>query len=955
MDYFIVESYPCQCLCILILMQTVCSIEEIIKKLLEYAGGDVKKAGRLFERFVKQFLKKHNYWGNLFKEVWLWEEYPNRGNRHDTGIDLVAEDKEGNIWAIQAKFYLDSKISHEEVSKFIAAATPDEFKYRLFVYVGELTNHAEETLRKNAVYTIDIKDELELIDWEKFSWSSPEQIPFKAKKVLRPYQKEAVEKVLNSFREHDRGKLIMPPGAGKTFVALKIAEKLVGKGGYVLFLVPSIALADQTLRAWMEDSEIPIRPFVVASDKSVGRVEDSIDRTSLLPIPPTTDAGKLYAIAGKPDEDNMTVIISTYQSIDVITEAQNLGFPEFDLIICDEAHYTTGLGLKNEVSVFKKVHYNKYVKGKKRLYMTATPKVFSVGVKEKAEEDELEVYDMGDEKIYGPTFFSYTFYRAVQEGHLTDYKVIVLTVSEKEVQEKLYEYLNKGLSKVEDTAKMVGIIRAFEGNIKGEQERVNIKRAVIFCSNIKRSKQITKEIPNVAKEIESTITVSTLHIDGSMSASERKRLLDWLREGPKDEDVRALTNARVLTEGIDVPALDCVAFFDPRKSIVDIVQAMGRVMRKAPGKKYGYIVIPVVVSEDRPIEEQLQENQSFNTLWKVVSGLRSLDRFFPVKVRQVMIRANKYVEEQEAFDGIEGEARYESRKVGSAYDEFSSDSVLVMEFSESIPSELREKLKKTVIPKIVEKVGGRKYLETWAKDVAKKVKRILNHVNIALNKNTEIKKDFDEFLKALRDVINPTISEEEAKSMLVQHMITKPIFDAIFEGYEFLKDNSVAQTIEKIASHFTNFIQAETEDLEDFYREVRIRVKGIDKETERQEFLRQLYDSFFKIAFPDIADRLGIVYTPVELVDFLIKSVEDILKDEFGKSLNDKDVVILEPFAGTGTFLTRLMSFLDTEALKRKYQNGEIWGNEILLLPYYIALANVESTYFDKTRRISTI
>jgi len=752
------------------------SVQKIIEKLLEAAGRDTRKAGRLFERFVKQFLKKHNYWGKVFKEVWLWEEYPDRGNRQDTGIDLVAEDTEGSKWAIQAKFYLDSKISHEEVSKFIAAATPDEFKYRLFVYIGELTNNAEETLRKNNVYRIDIEDEIELIDWEKFSWDKPEEIPFKAKKTLRRYQREAVEKVLKGFEENDRGKLIMPPGAGKTFVALKIAEKLVGKGGYVLFLVPSIALADQTLRAWMEDSEIPIRPFVVASDKSVGRMEDSIEKTSLLTIPPTTNAQKLYEVAGKPDKDRMTVIISTYQSIDVITEAQNLGFPEFDLIICDEAHYTTGLGLKNEVSVFKKVHYNEYVKGKKRLYMTATPKVFSVGVKEKAKEDELEVYDMSDEEIYGPTFYSYTFYRAVQEGHLTDYKVVVLTVSEKEVQEKLYEYLNKGLSKVEDTAKMVGIIRAFEGNIKGEEEKVNIKRAVIFCSNIKRSKQIAKEIPNVVKEIESPITVNTLHIDGNMSASERKRLLDWLREGPKgDEDVRALTNARVLTEGIDVPALDCVAFFDPRKSVVDIVQAMGRVMRKAPGKKYGYIVIPVVISEDKPIEEQLQENPSFRTIWQIASALRSLDESFIARIRQVMISANKYVEEQEAFDGVEGEARYENRGTRRGYDEFSSDMVLVMEFSESIPHELREKLKKTVIPKIVEKVGGRKYLETWAKDVAKKVKRILNHVNLALERDETVKKDFEGFLKALREVINPAISEDEAKSMLVQHMITKPI------------------------------------------------------------------------------------------------------------------------------------------------------------------------------------
>ena len=922
------------------------SINNLISKLLEASGGNERNAGKLFERFVKTFLKTHNYWGKKFRHIWSWSEYPDRGNRVDTGIDLVGEDFEGNRWAIQTKFYKSSKISHESIAKFIASSPSDEFKYRLFVYMGELTKNAEETLKRNKVYVINIEDELEIIDWNKFDWSKPEEIVYKEKKKLRPYQQKALEKVIEGFKKYDRGKLIMPPGSGKTFVALKIAEKVVGRGGYVLFLVPSIALADQTLRAWLEDSDVPIRPFAVTSDVSVGRVEDSVEKTTLLTIPPTTDAQKLTEVASEPDPEKMTVIVSTYQSIDVISEAQKLGLPEFDLIICDEAHYTTGLGDRNDLSPFKKVHKNEYVKGKKRLYMTATPKVFSVAIKEKAKEADLEIYDMSDEDVYGPTFFHYKFYDAVQEGFLTDYKVVVLTVSEREVQEKLYEYLNEGYLNVEDTAKMVGIIKAFEGNIKGEKIEVNIKRAVIFCSSIQRSKKVSSELQKVAKELNSSLNVAPFHIDGNMSASERKRLLDWLRAGPQgSEDVRVLTNARVLTEGIDVPALDSVVFLDPRKSIVDIVQAMGRVMRKAPGKKYGYIVIPVVVSEDKDIEEQLEGNK-FRTIWQVVGGLRSLDESLPARVRQIMISQSSYREVQEGPGGIEGEVRYDRER---ATVEWSADSVLMMEFSEAIPPDLREKLKKAIVPKIVEKVGGKKYLETWAKDVAKRVRRILRHVNEAIKRDQAIRNDFEKFLNALRQVINPAITEEEAKSMLVQHMITKPIFDAIFEGYEFLKDNPVAQTIEKLSSHFTKFIEAETEDLEEFYREVRIRVKGIDKEAERQDFLRQLYDCFFKLAFPDVADRLGIVYTPVELVDFLIKSVEDILQNEFNSSLNDENVVILEPFVGTGTFLTRLISFLDTDALKRKYSSGEIWGNEILLLPYYIALTNIESTYFDKT------
>ena len=666
------------------------STEEVFQKLLSASGNNPQEAGRLFERFVKAFLKTHNYWGKVFRHVWLWSEYPQRNRRPDTGIDLAAEDMDGNKWAIQAKFFETSKINHEMVSKFIASSPPEEFKYRMLVYMGELTKNAEETLKRNNIYVIDVEDELELIDWENFDWNKPEEITYR-KKEIRPYQKEALYRVVKGFENSDRGKLIMPPGSGKTFVALKIAETLVGKGGYVLFLVPSIALADQTLRAWLEDSELPIRPFAVTSDVSVGRNEDSIEKTTVLTIPPTTDPQKLAENAGNPDSDSMTVIVSTYQSIDVIYQAQNLGLPEFDLIICDEAHYTTGLGDKNELSPFKKVHKNEYVRGAKRLYMTATPKVFSVGIKEKAKEADLEIYDMSDEEVYGPTLYSYTFYRAVQEGYLTDYKVVVLTVSEKEVQEKLYEYLNQGYLKVEDTAKMVGVIRAFEGKIKGEESQVDIRRAVLFCSSIQRSKKVSSELPRVVEELKNSLNIVPFHIDGNMSASERKRLLDWLRVGPQgEEDVRVLTNARVLTEGIDVPALDSVVFLDPRKSIVDIVQAMGRVMRKAPGKKYGYIVIPVVVSEGRPIEEQLEENKDFRTIWQVASALRSLDESFTARIRQIVVSGKGYLEKQEGPSGIEGEVRHGR---GRGVYEPGSDDVLVVEFSEAIPPDFREKLK----------------------------------------------------------------------------------------------------------------------------------------------------------------------------------------------------------------------------------------------------------------------
>ena len=921
-------------------------LDYLINQLLDLSSGDYQKAGRIFEKFVKKYLKIHPFWGKKFSEIWLWKQYPKRGNRIDTGIDLVALDEDSNYWALQVKFYPKGKITHRDISTFIAAATPDEFKHQMLVYLGELTKEAEETLLKNKVWILDIGDELEVIDWSKFSWSKPEEIHLKRKKELRPYQRKAIEKTIEGFKTHNRGKLIMAPGTGKTFTALKLTEKLVGKDGTVLFLVPSIALADQTLRAWLNDSDIPINPYVVTSDKSIGKSEDEITKP-LLTVPPTTKPEELMKNF-KEDPNALNVIISTYQSLDVIETAQKeYGLGEFNLIICDEAHYTTGLAdpKSEKTSPFKKVHHNEFVKGKKRLYMTATPKIFHINLKQRAKQEELVIYDMSDPEIYGSTFFEYTFYKAVQEGYLTDYRVVVFTVPEREVQEKLFDYLQSGNAQVEETAKMFGTLKVLEGEVKGING-IDIKRSVIFVSNIRRSKKVTKELPKVANEIDSSLNVAIKHIDGKMTASERKQLLDWLREGPQNgEDVRALTNARVLTEGIDVPALDSVVFFDPRKSTVDIVQAMGRVMRKAPGKRYGYIVLPVIVQSDKPIEEQLNENKDFQTVWQLAAALRTLDESFTARVRQIVIKQNRYEEKQTAYGGIEGKEIYYR---GGDYQP-SDDDVLMIETSDGIDPQLKEALKRTLIPRVVEKVGGKKYLENWAKDVAKKVKRIKEQIDIALKKDESIRKDFQEFLKALREIINPSITEEEAKSLLVQHMITKPIFEALFGEYDFLKDNPVAQTIEKVVSHFTEFLKAETEDLEEFYREVRIRAKGIS-EVERQDFLRQLYDSFFKIAFPDIADKLGIVYTPVELIDFLINSVEEILKEDFNSSLNNSEIKILEPFAGTGTFIARLMHFLNTEDLKRKYTQGEIWANEILLLAYYIALANVESVYYEKTK-----
>lgn len=914
--------------------------EDILLRLYNVAKSP-REQGELFERFMVAYLRRDNYYGQLFSNIWRWRDWPGRGSETDSGIDFVAEEKETAIlWAIQVKFHKD-QLGLDDIATFLTLSGRKEFGRRMLITTSSLGPKAEEALKRQEkqVIVLTLADIMESpIDWDSFDWNRPENYSLQPPKKLRPYQEEAIEAVLTGFKRTNRGKLIMPPGSGKTLVSLKIAEKLIGPGGYVLFLAPSIALVEQTLRAWLTDANVPLRVFAVTSDYTVGRDEESLDRTTVLTIPPTTDAIELITVAGKPDQDKMTVIVSTYHSIDVVAEAQKLGLPEFGLIIADEAHRTTGVIQNQEASYYHKVHDNDVVRGLKRLYMTATPRVFVPRLKNKLEELGYEYFTMDDEKIYGEEFFRYGFGQAVDAGFLSDYRVLVFTVSESDVQQKLFEFLSReDTPEVEEAAKIVGVWNALSGHVK-DGEMPPLKRAVVFAGRIADSKAFKDQFVKTAEAYyrvagngEKLRQFEVRHVDGTMTATERKELLDWLRHEPGPNATRVLSNAKVLTEGIDVPALDAVVFLKPRRSIVEVVQAVGRAMRKAPGKRYGYVVLPVIVDPERNVAEQLDQSEGFRAVWEVLGALRSIDDRFDAMVRELWIQR--------------------TRKERGQVSEADDDTVIKVTGGSQIAFDFTDELFDTILGKLVERVGDRVYLETWAKDVAAATMRLERHVSEALKHEGEYgekaREAFTDFLAALRGVINPFITEEDARSMLVQHIITKPIFDAIFDKYEFLKENPIAHSFDRLAKVFETFVNKETQVLNNFYRLIQVRAKGLDKETERQDFLRQLYDTFFKIAFPKIADKLGIVYTPVEVVDFLVKSVEAVLQDEFGMNLSGEGVLILEPFAGTGTFLVRLMHQLSSEALVRKYRGGEIWGNEILLLPYYIALANVESTYYE--------
>lgn len=941
------------------------TIHSILEEFREAATSN-RDLGDRFERLVANYLVTDPLYADRFSDVWLWGEWPGRGNKPDTGIDLVAKERAtGDCCAIQCKFYdPDQILQKADIDSFFTASGKAPFTSRIIVSTTDKwSKHAEEALRdqKIPVTRLRVQDLADSpIDWSHFSIKSPQNIKLKAKKKGFEHQKKAIAKVLEGLKIADRGKLIMACGTGKTFTSLKFAEEFVGSKGFVLFLVPSISLLSQTLREWTAEAELPLYPFAVCSDSKVGKKNESEDiSTHDLPFPATTDTKKLVAqVETTTGKKQLVVIFSTYQSIKVVADAQKKGLPEFDLIICDEAHRTTGVTLEGEdESHFVKVHDQGFIKGKKRLYMTATPRIFSDGSKTQAKEADATLCSMDDESLYGKELHRLGFGEAVSKGLLSDYKVMVLAVDEKYISKTFQKQIadENNEIKLEDAVKIMGcwnglskrMARDAEGNIL-ETDPLPMRRAVAFSRSIKDSKRLTELFGKVVndyiakhEEDDNALACQIDHVDGSYNALQRNKLLDWLKAEAPQNTCRILSNARCLSEGVDVPALDAVMFLNPRNSIVDVVQSVGRVMRKAKDKKYGYVILPIGIPADTTPEEALKDNQKYKVVWQVLQALRAHDDRFNATVNQIDL--NKTRPENIQVIGVGGgddEGRNEGKQ-GTEGSEGKS-----RQFSFAFPN--IEEWRDAIYAKIVLKCGDRRYWEDWAKDVAQIAERQITRIKALLEcADKKHREAFAEFLEELQGNLNPSITQSDAVEMLAQHLITKPVFDALFEGYEFTKHNPVSVTMQKMLDALEGqALDKETETLEKFYDSVRQRVAGIDNAAGKQTVIRELYEKFFKTAFKKTSDKLGIVYTPVEVVDFIIRSADDALRQEFGVGLTDKDVHILDPFTGTGTFIVRLLQsgLINSADLPHKYKN-ELHANEILLLAYYIAAINIEEAY----------
>lgn len=975
------------------------AFDDLLQRLRAEADSP-RALGNAFEDLVRAYLTTDPVMSRQFARVYSWREWPGRDHRPDTGIDLVAIEHahmpaDGVVGpdtpatAIQCKAYGSSRVSKADIDSFISASSSPVFTRRLFVDTSghRWGKNAEETLADldREVTRISLDDlRISAIDWRSYPvGAGGAQVCLQERKMPRDHQTRAVNDVLAGMEAEERGTLVMACGTGKTYTSLLIAQELVAEdhpSARVLFLVPSLALMAQTLEAWSTDASVPLTAWSVCSDHKVNRrrakADDIADIAAIdLKLPPTTDPGALAAsMRAAEDNEGLQVVFATYQSLDIVHRAQELGIGgegEFDLVIADEAHRTTGVTLAGEdSSTFVRVHDPAYIRAAKRLYMTATPRIFNDRVKHVAQEKDAVLASMDDVATFGRVFHRLGFGQAVAEGLLTDYKVVVLAIPEDQMTQICQAAAAEdGELSLPDAAKLVGCWNALAKRKNGVldvsygADSRPMRRAVAFVDRVKTSRHVAEQFPWIVSEHlqdldnddeTDNLAVECRHVDGTMNAIERGEALAWLKDTPEIQDTpvcRILTNARCLSEGVDVPTLDAVLFLNPRKSQVDVIQAVGRVMRRAEGKEFGYIILPVAVPSGSSPEQALNDNKRFAVVWQVLQAIRAHDERFDATVNAIEYNAgdpqNIVVDVVNLAKPQQGGNQLNRTAPGD--DEPGPEGPQPRQLAMVFPP---AQWKDAIYSRIVKKVGSRMYWDDWSADIGDIASRYITLITHLLESGDHAEA-FDEFLASLQATLNPGIDRDQAIEMLAQHLITKPLFDAMFPDQTFTEMNPVSRAMQAILDKLASSSQFDTEraPLEGFYATMTERIRAIDSLSGKQQIMVTLYDKFFSKAFPSLRDRLGIVFTPVEVVDYILRSANDALELHFGKRLADEGVAIIEPFLGTGTFVTRLLQsgLIPPAALERKYTR-EIFANEIVLLSYYIASINIEQVYREVRR-----
>lgn len=981
-------------------------IDIVTRILLE--SVDRREQGTRFEQAVAWFLRHDPAWTERITAVWPWDEAPTNDGQADTGIDLVGLDADGSYWAIQAKCYSKAKLAMGDVSTFFAKSLIDD-RYQHYMiadtaagFTSTLEDYINDYPGKDIV-RLDLDTMRDAnIDWGAFIDGT--QASERKTYDPRPHQREAIDAVETELAQADRCSLIMACGTGKTLTALRLTEEMVGDGGTILFLAPSISLVSQSMRDWVNQTRSRINVYVVCSDGKASKVSDeAYGRLSDIPFPATTNP-LTVAQRFKVRDDALNVVFSTYQSIQVIHDAQQLGLTDFDLTICDEAHRTTGV--MDGETAFQKVHDPDFIRSAKRLYMTATPRIFSENAKNKADAGAIEIASMDDESLYGKVAYRLGFGQSVDRKLLTDYKIVVMQVSEDMMGRRMQEQYGRADSEIplDDAAKFVGCWKALFDRrhaksvddllLEGTDRRMTVgpddtKRvlhhAIAFAPSIKASKALTAKFRAVIDDYTSNleqsdenqellalgkeVTVGIDHVDGTMDAQTRKTKLDWLAAEIGPAECHILSNARCLAEGVDVPSLDAIIYLSSRKSKVDIIQSVGRVMRRAPGKEYGYIIIPVVVPLGADPDTVISSG-AFKPVWEVVTALRSHDERLDAIINEAGLgdtdalsriievdvldesRLRKPKKKKAADGGCGGYPGDPDESGDDGTDGKGSGSEGVGPAVEvELDLDISE-MAKAINAQIVRRCGTKIYWNAWTDDIATITRARARHI-ANLVETEPARTPFLGFLDGLRASLNPGYSETDAIAVLAQHEITRPIFATLFTNQEVLDNNPIVRGLDLTMdalyeAGLEKGINSPT--LRELYSSVRLAASQLRSDVAKQNLIKEIYNEFFTKAFKDTAKALGIVYTPVEVVDAQLHMVQRALQREFGQSLGDKGVHILDGFAGTGTYLCRLIedtTLISDDDLPYKYEN-DLHSNEIVPLAATIMDINIEQSYHKR-------
>ena len=920
---------------------------KMLEQLRQRADGDGHTKGKLFEKVVKSFLSVDPIYKDRFESIWLWDEYPKRNKSHDIGADLVAKEKsDGSLCAIQCKFYDKTTIQKKHIDSFLEAGSRSTFSHMMLVYTGSsYGKNVEDALKGHGCTPLNFKSlSTSNVNWPDLA-AGLTKITRRDPYELHDYQKKALVDVSNGLAETDRGKLIMACGTGKTLVSLRIAESMVGVGGLVLYAVPSISLMHQSIRYWSEQKTIPHGYVGVCSDPKVSHGDEAADIPIIeMEIRVTTNSKRIATALKKTDKKKMTVVFSTYQSMKAVVDAQKAVGRPFDLVLCDEAHRTTGADKGNEWGA-QLVHTS--IDANKRIYMTATPKIFQAKIKTKTSNLGIPLYSMDDTAVYGKTLHELSFSDAIDAKQLSDYKVAVLAIDErygaKYLQNLVDVTTEAGDLKLTDAARMLGLYKALQNPDSDNEDMRAMQTCIVYTNRVAYSKTFARTFDKLTRETDGKrFSCDSRHVDGTQNATERADAIQWLRESSSvaPDECRILSNARCLSEGVDVPALDSIAFMNPKESMVEIVQAVGRVMRKSEKKSTGYVILPIGVPPNQDANKILDNNKVFETVWKILQALRSHDERMSIECNTADLR--KELPKRVSILGVDRNGRIRQHDPGG-------DTIPIGELD--VPSNL-------IYSKIVDEVGDRRYFEYWSKDVADVVARLQERILTVIGdkkENSGARKMFNSYMSGLHEIMSDQVVEQDGIDMLAQHMVTRRIFNAIFDTDDAIQKNPISIALDAVVDELlAHGLDAEMDKLESFYKSIENRVSKLDTHDTRQPVISELYGTFFKQAFPKMSERLGIVYTPQEVVDFILRSVDHVSRENFGRELTDKNVNIIDPFTGAGTFLVRLMSddlgIIRKKDLKHKYRN-ELFANEIVLLAYYIALVNCESVYEQRAGR----